>query len=221
MDFTIIETTDISALEEYTGAQVGIIRPVPIAELKRFSWNEIRQFMHKYGIYCFPTTELIEHLAIIIKDKNSIEIGCGLGIIGRALGIPITDNKMQEWPGVKKYYIQTRQPIIQYPDDVEELDAMAAGRKYRPDIVIGSYITHLWRPGMENGNQWGVDTIKLINNVTEYYMIGNLEMHTKEDPAMKFLDGYEQHDFIVTRGGPQHSALFRWRKPHFKKHIFK
>lgn len=176
-------------------------------------------FMHKYGLYSFPTTELIEYFARIIEGKKAIEIGCGLSIIGRALGIPITDSKMQEWPTVKREYDRCQQPTIKYPVDVEELDALAAVRKYKPDIVIGSYITHLWKPGMQKGNMYGVDTIKLINSVNEYFMIGNQDVHTEEDPAMKYLDKIERHDFIVTRGDPAQAALFRWRKPHFKKHI--
>lgn len=222
MRYKIIENVDISGVEECSGIRTGMIRPVPTDELRQFSWSALELFMHKYGLYCFPTTELIEHLAGILEGGGSaIEIGCGLGVIGRALGIPITDSRMQEWPAIKQYYDLCRQPTIQYPADVEELDALAAVQKYHPDIVIGSYITHLWRPGMKTGNQYGVDTIQLINSVGEYYMIGNLNIHTKDDPAMKYLDGYEHHDFLVTRGDPSKAVIFRWRNPKFQKHISK
>lgn len=219
MSILILGDADISALEESTGARTGLIRPVPLADLRRFSRLEIRKFMHVYGLYSFPTTELIDYLAGIIKGKRAIEIGCGHGIIGRALSIPITDSKMQEMPDIKLHYALIGQPTIEYPDDVEKLDARAAVRKYQPDVVIGSYITHKWNDRTQSGNDWGVDTIELINSVTEYCMVGNLEQHTNDDPAIKYVKDIERHDFIVTRNDPSQAVLFRWRKPHFKKHF--
>lgn len=165
MRAAIIGNVDISELEEYTGARKGIICPVPLAELLKFPWPMIRKFMHVYGLYSFPTVELIDYLAKLIEGKNAIEIGCGMGIIGRALGIPITDSKVQEIPLIKQYYTLLGQPIIQYPTDVEKLEALEAVEKYHPDIVLGSYITHKWRDDTQSGSDWGVDTIKLINSV--------------------------------------------------------
>ena len=45
--------------------------------------------------------------------------------------------------------------------DIIELDAHEAVKRYRPQVVIGSYITHRWRPGMTSGNQYGVDNLKM------------------------------------------------------------
>lgn len=210
MDVLISGMVDISGIEEATNAKTGMIQPITLEQAQQFSWQEIRVFLHHYALYTLPTVELIDYLANIIKGKTAIEIGCGLGVIGRTLGIPITDNKMQEWPDVKKHYEAFRQPTIKYPSDVEELDALAAVEKYKPDVVIGSYITHKWDDRTMSGNWWGVDTLQLIKNVPEYYMIGNLLTH-KNDPAMEFCDGVEHHDFLITRGEKASSVIFRWK----------
>lgn len=210
MKALFITKQDISDIEAYTGASSGIIRPLPVAEVEKFGWEKIRLFMHVYGLYTLPTVELIDYLAGIVCGKRAIEIGAGMGVIGRSLGIPITDSRMQELPEVKAYYDAIRQPVIRYPDDVEKLDAFAAVEKYEPEVVIGSYITHLWKPGMESGNPWGVDTLELIKRVPAYYMIGDSETH-RNDPAMKYLDGIEHHDFLYTRGGKETSVIFRWK----------
>ena len=202
---------DISDIEAYTGASSGIIKPLPVAEVEKFGWEKILLFMYKYGLYTLPTVELIDYLAGIVRGKRAIEIGAGMGTIGRSLRIPITDSRMQERPEVKAYYDAMRQPVIRYPDDVEKLDALAAVEKYEPEVVIGSYITHLWKPGMQSGNQWGVDTGELIKRVPAYYMIGNSETHAN-DPAMKYLDGIEHHEFLYTRGGKETSVIFRWKR---------
>lgn len=211
VDFTIASPVDISRLEKLTGAASGLIRPIPSKMVEECGFEQLRMFLHKYGLYTMPTTELIEYLAGIIAGKRAIEIGAGMGVIGRALGIPVTDNKMQSWPEVKAYYNLMRQPTIRYPADIIELDAHEAVKRYRPQVVIGSYITHKWRPGMTSGNQYGVDNLKIARKVEAYYMIGSLTTHM-QDPAMKHLDGIERHDFLYTRGGKENSVIFRWKR---------
>lgn len=211
MNYVIVPNVDISELEELTGAASGMIQPIPSAEVEKFNFSVLRLFLHKYGLYTMPTVELIDYLAGIIQGKKAIEIGAGMGVIGRSLGIPIIDNKMQQWPQVKEQYDRMRQPTIQYPSDIVEMDALQAVKHYKPDIVIGSYITHKWKPGMSKGNQFGVDNLKLSKMVQAYYMIGSLTAHCN-DPAMKYLDGIERHDFLYTRGGKENSVIFRWKR---------
>lgn len=212
MSIRILQNEDITGLEELSGAVSGRIVPIPTNEANKFSAEQIRLFLHKYGLYTLPTVELIEYLSAQINGRRAIEIGAGLGVIGRSLGIPITDNKMQSWPEIKAHYALMRQPTIEYPRDVVELDAIKAVKKYRPQVVIGSYITHKWRPGMSSGNMYGVDTVKLIRSVNEYMMIGSMDIHLKNDPAMAYLDGIEQHDFLITRSDRDRSVIFRWKK---------
>ena len=167
MNIATISDEDISELEDMMSNSSEFLRPIPTAEAEKFGHNKLRLFMHKYGLYTFPTTELIEYLAGLIQGKSAIEIGAGMGVIGRSLGIPITDNKMQEWPEVKACYDACMQPTIKYPSDIIEMAAVEAVRHYKPDIVLGSYITHKWRPGMRIGTN-----VKFrINVVTRSYHI--------------------------------------------------
>ncbi len=202
---------DISALEELTGATTGLIHPIPAKEVAKFDFLTLRLFLHKWALYTFPTTELIDYLADRIAGKSAIEIGAGLGVIGRALGVPLTDNKMQEWPEIRITYEMMGQPTIKYPPDIIELDAIAAVEQYKPDIVIGSYITHKWDDYTQSGNWWGVDTLKLVEMVPEYLMVGNLHTH-RNDPAMRCVNRIERHDFLFTRGGQKTSAIFCWKR---------
>lgn len=211
MNYLILSKEDISELEELTGAATGMIHPIPSKEVEKFSFSVLWLFFHKYGLYTLPTVELIDYLAEIIAGRKAIEIGAGLGVIGRSLGIPVIDNKMQEWPQVKAQYEWMQQPTIQYPADIIEMDAHDAVKHYKPEIVIGSYITHKWLPGMSSSNQYGVDNLAIARKVDAYYMIGSLTTHM-QDPAMKYLDGIERHDFLYTRGGKENSVIFRWKK---------
>ncbi len=181
MIFNVLPFTDISGLENLF-IKDGNITPVPYEEISKFSQNAISIFCVKYGIYQVPTTELIKFLESEIADKEStIEIGAGNGCIGRALGIRMTDNKMQLWPEIQELYSNLQQPVVKYGNDVEEIDANTAVIKYRPHTVIGSWITEKWQEGMQYGNQWGPQEYKMFSDgVEKYIMIGNHKTHGKK-----------------------------------------
>lgn len=207
----IPNNTDISDIEFQTRVESGFILPIPSKDVEAFGYVKIRAFLHKYGLYTMPTVELIDYFTNIIKGRNAIEIGAGLGVIGRSLGIPTTDSKLLARPEIKAYYESIKQPTIQYPNDIEELDALAAVAKYKPNVVIGSFIMHLWDEKTHTGSDYGVDTLKLIQTVDEYYMIGSLDTHCN-DPALKYLENTEQPDFLYTRAAKERSVIFHWKK---------
>ncbi len=136
-------------------------------------------FGHKHGIYCFPTTELAEWLKSEINNLSAIEIGSGNGALARHLGIPATDSRYMELPEIKAYYASVRQPVTKYPDDIIKLDAISAIKKYKPNVVIGCWITHKYREDEHErgGNMYGVDEDWLIKNVNKYIVIGNEKIH--------------------------------------------
>lgn len=84
---------------------------------------------------------------------------------------------MQERPEIKMYYLMGGQPVIQYPSDVEKLDAEQAINKYKPDTVIGCFITHKFDYSTNSGNAFGVQEEFIIKNVRRYINVGNLETH--------------------------------------------
>jgi hypothetical protein len=181
----------------------------PAAFYNDYTQNEIRLFLHHYAIYALPTQELIDWL----RDHaigTTIEIGAGNGAIGRALGIPITDNKMQNWPTIRAHYEKTGQPIIDYPDDVEELDYKVAITKYKPQTVIGAFITHKWKPGMEQGNMFGPEEEIILKRVKRYIMIGNLVSHEAK-PILRVKHQELYFPWLITRGVDQtKNRIFVW-----------
>lgn len=160
----------------------GVLIPVPAAELSRFSPLRLAVFCLHHAIYQLPTTELIEWLADRIAGRKAIEIGAGNGATGRgALGIPMTDSYLQDGTNtfVKAYYDAMQQPRIQYPADVRKLTAKAAVVHYRPQVVIGCWVTHREvRKTAQTGNYWGVDEHDLMaRGVEEYIHVGNAQIH--------------------------------------------
>lgn len=174
----------------------------PHSYFKDYSRLVLRLFMHQKGIYCLPTEELIDFLKEEIGDNTAIEIGAGTGAIGKALQIPTTDNRMQEWEEIKIVYSMTGQPAIEYPDHIEKLEALEAVNKYKPDVVVGAYITNKFIEEKKIGNYWGVDEPTLLTKVKKYIHIGDLNTHAYK-PLMdiRHVTYYKyQAPWLITRG---------------------
>jgi hypothetical protein len=170
--------------------------------------NDLRAFCHYHGMYNLPTDELIAWLKAQIGDQKAIEIGCGNGAIGRALGIPFTDAKIQDLPAVQLQYALMQQPCIKYPDDVEKLDGHAAIKKYKPDVVIGSWIT-----AKNNGNMYGVSEEKILNSCKTYIHIGNegVKPHHEKFILNRKHETYK-FDWLFGRGDKEKNVIWVWRK---------
>lgn len=136
----------------------------------------------KNAVYGFITTELVSYLQDFIGDRSAIEIGAGHGMLAKAIGIRATDNRMQEWADVRAYYQALRQPVVRYGDNVENLDAIDAIKKYRPQVVIASWVTHKYDPSRHEagGNEYGVREEDVIANCDAYVFIGNERVHANK-----------------------------------------
>jgi len=174
-----IAITNIDYLDEKL-MKDGELVPVSSEYLKTVPQNDIALWCYRNGVYCLPTTELIDWLKERIEGKVAVEIGSGNGAIGRALGIRMTDKKTMAIPEIASYYKALGQPVTKYPEDVETIDAIGAIKKYRPDVVIGAWITQLWKKGEDQGSVYGVDDELLIRSVKEYIHIGNSTIHGKK-----------------------------------------
>lgn len=153
--------------------------PVPAKVLAETTAHERAMFGVLQGLYGFLTAELVAFLREFIGERTAIEIGAGRGALAKALGIPATDNRQQERPDVKAYYAALRQPTVRYGDHVEALDALAAVKKYQPDIAIGCWVTHRYNPARHElgGNADGVDEEALLDRCPVYVLIGNEKVH--------------------------------------------
>jgi len=141
----------------------------------------LRAWCHLHARYGLPTHELVEFLQRYIGTRRTIEIGAGHGDLAYHLNIPATDNWSQTFPDVKLFYALTRQPVIQYPERVENLDATAAIEKYKPEVVIASWVTQRINahepPPPGGGSVYGVDEDQIIASGRTYMLIGNLAIH--------------------------------------------
>lgn len=125
----------------------GRIYPVPYSFIKDDTLDTLNLVMQALGLYTFPTLELCDWLQGQIDDDpelephSAIEICGGTGWIGRQLGIKSTDIKNMENPIVQEVMLKSFSVPTIYASDVETLEASEAVRKYKPEIVIGSYVT--------------------------------------------------------------------------------
>jgi hypothetical protein len=173
----------------------GKINVLPFSFYAGMDHEAILHFMAVYGIYVLPTTELIDWLRNNIIG-TTIEIGCGNGAIGRALGIPITDSKMQEKGEIKMYYNLVGQEPVSYPKDVIQLDGNEAVKKYNPDTVITAFVTHKFN-GVD-GNMFGVVEGKILQQVKRYISISNEITHAGK-PILKHPHQSYHFPWLITR----------------------
>ncbi len=199
----------------------GKLVPPPAAEVAQVSRNELQFFCLTHGIYSLPTAELIEFVSDLIPNKDkAIEIGSGNGTYARNLGIIGTDNFMQhpknrgKFNNVLSAYEKMGQVPVQYGDDVIELDARDAVRKYKPETVVCAWVTHKFdrsKPEIE-GNMFGVDFkwIAARNHVKRIILIGNDFTHSQA-PLMKVPHDTHNVEFQYSRSQfPELDRVYVW-----------
>lgn len=150
------------------------------AAYARVPWEKLRLWTHLRAFYGLPTPELVSCIKQIIGTRSALEIGAGNGCLGRALSIPMTDSHVQADPAIRLYYLSMGQPTVEYGADVEALDALEAVCKYKPQVVVGSWITQK-SDGTRPGSFYGVDEEKLLDEVETYVVFGSLTNHGNPD----------------------------------------
>lgn len=178
----------------------GRLQVLPAAFWADTTPAERALFGHRHGLYSFPTTELVEHLRVLVAGRTAIEIGAGHGVLAEALGIPATDNRMQEQARYRAFYAATGQPCVPYGPNVINCHASRAVRRFKPDVVIGCWVTHKWDPRRPEagGNEVGVDEPDILANCGLYVIVGNEKVH--EDKAIwKRRHTITYPDFVYSR----------------------
>ena len=159
----------------------GRLKVLPAAELAKVPIDLIQWYCVTHGVYGVPTVELIEQLRPLLPPEDSIEIGAGNGVFGRALGLRMTDSFQQVSVEGRAADMlrQAKQMPVQYGDDVEKLDALAAIKAYKPKHVFGSWVTHKYRPERHElgGNEEGIDDLAVCRKVETYIVYGNDKVH--------------------------------------------
>lgn len=176
MTFTAIENCDVSYLDALFFKD-GLLCPVPATELWSVPQEHLSLFCVKHGLYQLPTVELVNYLRERIDGRTAIELGAGNGVFGRSLGIPMYDNKMQEWPEIKAHYAMLQQPTVTYGQEVIEMDGLEAVKKVKPQVVVACWLTQIKKDDVYDGNMYGVDEDALMDNVETYIHVGNERVH--------------------------------------------
>jgi len=111
-------------------------RPVPQWQF-RLVWpliwqrNRLMPLVGRKGIYCFYSREFVAAVSNLIGARTCHEIGAGDGTLSRFLadaGVTINASDNHSWSD-----------RITYPSEVQRMDAGAALRQHRPQVVICSW----------------------------------------------------------------------------------
>jgi len=192
----------------------GVLQVMPAAYYAAANRNDLSVWCVRRGLYCLPTVELIDWLREQI-DGSAIEIAAGHGAIGRALGIPITDSREHENPGMAARYAEMQQGLTICPPDVEKLTAAQAVEKYRPSVIIGAWATWRYdeRRHWAGGSQYGVDHEKLLAKpfVQRFVHIGHERVHAPMPLRMK---PHREHrlPFLWARPLDPLNVIWTWEK---------
>ncbi|MGH3548891.1 MAG: hypothetical protein ACRDQU_12435 [Pseudonocardiaceae bacterium] len=210
--WTLLPDVDIKPVDDLMLGPGGLLNVVPSWKLTELPLATLQVWCVKRGVYQFPTEELIEWLSTRIAGRNAIEICAGNGVLGRTLGIPTTDSHMQTKPEIADYYRAMRQCPITPPPDVQRFDANQAVNHYQPDVVIGAWVTQLWRPGDKEGSVQGVDELAIVK-AAEYIHVGNDGTHGRKRVMRKQHERLRFDDWLISRGQDQSlNRIDVWRR---------
>jgi len=172
-----IKFCDVKHIEEKV-MQDGELKIVNASYYEGLSNDELSNFALNHALYSIPTIELINFLKEEISGEQSVlEIGSGNGVLGKALSIKCTDNKMQDDPAIKAFYKNISQPTIKYGNHVEKIGAEEAVKEYRPNTVIASWVTQRYCSIKKIGNPSGPDLREIVKNCQKFILIGNDNVH--------------------------------------------
>lgn len=157
----------------------GRLRVLPAAFWAGTTAQERALFGHRHGLYSFPTVELVAWLRELIGERSAIEIGAGHGVLARELGIPATDNRMQEREPYRSVYAAGGWAAAPYGPNVVDCHASRAVRLYRPQVVVGCWVTWKYDPARHaaGGNEIGVDEADVLAHCESYVLVGNEQVH--------------------------------------------
>ena len=196
--FEVLDDVDTTYLDQML-LDRGLVRPVRWKKLRRIPYAHIKTWCVRQGIYQLPTLELIDWLREAIGGRTVIEICAGRSCLGRPLGIPMSDSYLHLHPDMQRMYQMLKQTPTQPPDDVERLTANEAVTKYKPQVVIGAWVTQYGTDGLDQTNPCGTKEEEILDTGCIYIHIGNVGAHGKkrilERPHLEF-----SYPWLVGRG---------------------
>lgn len=200
VDTTVLDADNIRDIAPEVLDTDGRIRVLPAAYWAGTTVEERALFGHRHANYSFPTVELVDRLRELIGDRTAIEIGAGHGVLAEALDIPATDNRQQEMPEYRLRIALSGQPPVRYGPNVIECHASRAVRRFKPQVVVGCWVTHKYDPARHEagGNEIGIDEPDILRNCETYIVVGNEQVHAGKSIWAR-RHTIEYPDFVYSR----------------------
>jgi len=209
----ILDTRGLRDLSQDVITAHGVPKIMPASYYAGTALNDRLMLCVKHALYGLPTQELVDWLRRYIDGRPAIEIGAGTGALADAVGIPATDNFLQARPEIQAHYAALRQPTVAYGKNVKKLDALAATKEFRPQVVVASWFTHKFDPRnpAAQGNEFGVDEAQIIARCDAYVFIGNDAVHAGK-PIWKLPHVKITPDWLYSRGRAGRNFIAVWRR---------
>jgi hypothetical protein len=209
---TTLPNVDVSYLDKLLLDHNGSLKLLPARVYQILIREHLALWCHIYGRYGVPTLELVQFLRKLIGNRTAIEIGAGYGDLSVLLNIPATDSKLQQSEElVSQFYQALRQPAIRYPGFVEKLDAADAIQKYRPKVVLASWVTQLGDEKTPQSCSWGIDEEWIINNCETYVQITHDKVAGKKR-ALRLPHQEYRPGWMVSRSLRPGNVIYIWEK---------
>jgi hypothetical protein len=191
----------------------GIIKLQSADFYKTLDYTELRVWCLCRAIYQLPTIELIDWLKDNFNLRLAIEIGAGNNYLYHHLGIKGIDNYSEQIPAVKLVHQLLNQPSTDPPPEVENLDAIAAIKKYQPETVITAWMTLKTEDpeGIDAGHKYAPDEEEILDTGVTYIHIANEEIHGDRQIMNKPHETF-YFDWLVSRGKyPEKNCICVWK----------
>lgn len=216
---TKIPDADTRYLDKFLFNEKHEMRVLPYEVMKVFPQEHISLFCVRNGIYQIITNELVWYVDSLLHGRSAIEIGSGNGCFGRALGIPLTDSKIQADYEMQAMYNNIGNAAVTYGHDVEKLEALYAIRKHPSTCVVGSWVTHKYIEERHalGGSVYGVDEHELLRHIDCYIIVGNRKTHDLKPifrkPPKSFQLRTYQFPWLISRSMSRaDNIIYHWER---------
>lgn len=205
-----LNENQLQRLDEKYLDSSGLIKVLPANQYDELLKEENKYWFYHHAIYGIPTQETIDFLKKATEGLKTIEIGAGNNVFGRALCVPQTDSYIQLDPSVKARVELMGQKITTPHSAVEKYEATEAIRKYRPECVIGSWITQKGDQTIKDSSPYGVKEEWMLRKIRRYILIGNRKVHSGKI-IWKYPHEIIEEPWILSRSKfPQHNFIAVW-----------
>lgn len=205
-DATVVAEMDKVLLDD-----MGRIRMFPADFYRQFSTTNLRSWCHYRARYGIVTLELCNWLRNRIGGRQAMEVAAGMGDLGYWLGIPMTDSYQQVEDEMTSQVMQlTGQPPTRPPVVVYKEDAQTAVIRYRPKVVVASWLTQRRLHGDTTGNYLGPREEVVLDHCQTYIHIGNEIVHGHKRILARQHERFHFPWLVSRARNPAQNVIYVW-----------